>query len=438
MDRNLNFKTKIFFYPIYLIEIFVSILIVPLIIIVAIFSRFNNNKFCKPRLVWGSTPIISYSYWSRSMVEAGFKSETFTKDYYNLINKREDWDIILSEKFRFIWWPLRPYFAFIFSLVKYDVFFISFDGFFLGPTSLNYYQAQILKIAGKKIVVFPYGSDSYVYRNIRSINTMHGLMMSYPMASKKQDRIANNVKYWTKHADVLITGIMGADGFGRWDVLIPSFIMLDLKKWHCSRRLNISNGKSKNIIIGHAPNHRGFKGTEFIIAAIESLKKEGLKIELKLLEKMKNDEVKKSLREDIDILIEQIICTGHGLNGLEGMASGLPTISNLEDSDYITPLRRWSYFDECPLVSATPENLTEVLRKLITSPKLRQTLGAAGRAYVEKYHGFDSSQYLFTNVLDYIYGKKDSLINLYHPLFSDYLNRSPKIKHPLVNSRIID
>ena len=120
------------------------------------------------------------------------------------------------------------------------------------------------------------------------------------------------------------------------------------------------------------------------------------------------------------------------------MAAGIPTISNLEDETYTLPMRRWSFFDECPLVSATPENITDVLRKLITNPNLRSELGRAGREYVEKYHGLDSAQYLFENVFDYIHGKKDSIINLYHPILGEYPNRSPKIKHPLVNSRIVD
>jgi hypothetical protein len=101
-------------------------------------------------------------------------------------------------------------------------------------------------------------------------------------------------------------------------------------------------------------------------------------------------------------------------------------------------MKRWSFLNECPLVSATPENITDVLRKLITNPKLRTDLGRAGREYVEKYHGLDSAQYLFENVFDYIYGKKDSIINLYHPILGEYPNRLPKIKHPLVNNRIVD
>ena len=65
----------------------------------------------------------------------------------------------------------------------------------------------------------------------------------------------------------------------------------------------------------------------------------------------------KILQDETDILVEQIIFTGHALNGLEGMACGLPVLSNLEDESYTRHLRRWSYLDECPIVSTCPENL---------------------------------------------------------------------------------
>lgn len=419
----------------------VSLLFLLVLFAAACIVRFlSKNKPNKPRLVWGSTPIINNSYWSRAMRSCGYTSNTFTTDFYSIINCREDWDFILSEKYSWISEHLRlkQYLAFLEALFKYDVFFISFNGFLLGNTPLRFFQACLLKIARKKAVLIPYGSDSYVYSRVRSIPVVHGLLMSYPAASRIQKRIAKNVDYWVEHADVVIPGLMGPDGFGRWDVLTPSPLIVNTEMWKPSQKLSASVGSEDAVVIVHAPNHRGFKGTEFVIEAVKQLKMEGLNIELRLLEKLQNTEVRRILTEEADILVEQLIFTGHGLNGLEGMACALPTISNLEDESYTLPMRRWSYFGECPLVSATPENLTDVLRKLVTRPQLRHELGKAGRAYVEKYHGYDSAHYLFSNVIDYIYGRKESLINLYHPLLGEYPNRSPKIQHPLVNNRIID
>lgn len=423
----------------YLVYFLISLLFLPIAFVCALFVRNQSDQHEKiPRLVWGSSPIINNMYWARAMRNIGFKSETFTTDFYSSINQRADWDWILSEKYQWIPGFMKPFAAFIQALFQYDVFFLSFNGFFIGWTPARHMQAQLLKLANKKIIVLPYGSDSYVYHRIRSTATIHGLLMSYPLAAKEQYRILQDVDYWCKHADVVIPGFMGPDGFGRWDVLIPSQLALDLTLWNASKKCSMTNGLNGSVVIVHAPNHRGFKGSEFLVDAVKRLQEEGLKVELRLLERLQNSEVRRILFEETDILVEQLIFTGHGLNGLEGMASGLPTISNLEDETYIAPIRRWSYFGECPLVSASPETLVNVLRKLVTRPGLRHELGKAGRAYVEKYHGLDSAQYLFTNVIDYVYGRKDSLINLYHPLLGEYPNRSPKIKHPLMNNRIVD
>jgi hypothetical protein len=391
----------------------------------------------KPRLVWGSDPIINNSYWSKGMINAGYSSETFTTDYFS-INKRDDWDRILSEQYGWAPPPIKPLVAFVDSLFRYDVYIISFKGFFIGNWPFSYLQAQILKLAGKKIIVIPYGGDSYVYRRIRSMGTLHGLMVSYPMQSLDQEKISRDVDYWCANADAVIPWFMGSDGFGRWDVLMPSPLSINLEYWAASDRNNDADGATGTVIITHAPNHRGFKGTEFILKAISNLQAEGLKIELKLLEKISNVEVCRILQKETDILIDQIICTGYAMNALEGLASGLPIISNLEDDNYTMPMRRWSFLGECPIVSASPETLEDVLRKLVTRPELRHLLGSAGRAYAKKYHGLDSGQYLFGNLMDYVYGRCDSLINLYHPLLGEYSNRSPKIEHPLINNRIIN
>lgn len=416
------------------------IIINPFFLIIA-FSCAFVVRFCKStdiRIVWGSAPIINNAYWSKAMTRSGIQSETFTHDYYSSINKRSDWDRILSEEYRWAPKHAKPFIAFIHSLFRYDVFVIPFSGFFIGSTYARYWQFEILRIAGKKIVVIPYGADSYVYNRVRSIGVLHGLLMSYPFASRVQSSITKDVEYWCSRADAVIPGFMGPDGFGRWDVLIPSQLMIDLELWTVSSKVSQANGLNGVVVIVHTPNHRGFKGTEFLVEAVSVLQAEGLMVELRLLERLQNSEVRRIMNEEADILVEQLIFTGHGMNGLEGMASGLPTVSNLEDEAYVMPMRRWSYFNECPLVSASPETLVEVLRKLITRPELRRELGRAGRVYVEKYHGLDSAQYLFSNVIDYVYGRKESLINLYHPILGEYPNRSPKIQHPLVNSRVVD
>lgn len=427
------------------LKILLKWLLMPFILllgsVLALLTRFcSYPAHTLPRLVWGATPIINYSYWSKAMRRAGYESTTFTDGFYSAINNRKDWDILIQEKYGqrtplFI----KRIFAFFESIFKYDIFFLSFDGFFLGLTSYWWMESFLLKLAGKKTVLMPYGSDSYVYRRIRSLDTIHALLLSYPVAAKKQAIIEKRVDYWTDRADVLCPGVMGPDGFGRWDILVPSFINIDLLQWQASQKQNFFDGHTGTVFIAHAPNHRGFKGTEFVIEAINQLRAEGLKVELILLEKKPNEEVRKILSE-VDILVEQLLATGYALNAIEGMASGVPVISNLEDNSLLRPFRRWSYLSECPIVSASPETITSVLRDLVTRPKLRYQLGKAGREYVEKYHGLDSAQHMFGAVIDHLYGRMDAhtLLNLYNPRTSEYCKRKAKVNHPLVDNRIID
>lgn len=401
----------------------------------SVFARFRKNEGLS--LVWGCTPLISNKYWSASMRAQGFKSETYVHDYYSTINKRADFDKILSERFGNVPYFIKQYLAFWESILKYDVFFLSFDGYFLGKTRFWWLESFLFKLARKKTVLLPYGGDSYVYRNIKRPSLVQGLMMSYPASSMQQRHIAKRVGHWCDHADCVIPGIMGPDGFGRWDVLIPSFIFIDLDEWVETSRLSWADGVSETVFIAHAPNHRGFKGTEYVCKAVEDLKAEGLKVELILIEKMQNAEVKRILAQDTDILVEALVCTGHGLNGLEGMATGIPVITNLEDDFYTESFRYWSYLDECPILSASPGNITERLRSLVINPSLRHQLGKASRQYVDKYQGFDSSFYLFSSVISFVYGEKDSLTMLYHPLFSEHSKKKTHVSHPLVNNRLL-
>jgi hypothetical protein len=407
-------------------------------IVIAGFVRLFRRSEDRPHLVWGSTPLINNKYWSDSMRSEGYCSETFTNSFYSSINKREDWDRVLDDEWT--WCPkfLKPLLAFLQSLYLYDIFFISADGFFIGMLpGIWRLQAPLLRLAGKKVIFIPYGSDAYVYKRILSTSLIHGFMMSYPQLSRKQDEIQNRLDYWCRHADVCVSGMMGFNGFGRWDVLVFSPLCIDLTQWRVSKRKSDADGKQGVVTICHAPNHQGVKGSEFIFDAVRKLQEEGLKVELLLLEKIQNSEVRRVLEEDVDILVEQLIL-GYGLNALEGMASALPVVSNLEPEEYLLPVRRWSYFSECPVVSANPESLLDVLRKLVTRPELRSELGGAGRQYVEKYHGYDSAVYLFESVINYANGRTPSLINMYHPLLGQYPRRLPLVKHPLVDNRIVD
>jgi glycosyltransferase involved in cell wall biosynthesis len=190
------------------------------------------------------------------------------------------------------------------------------------------------------------------------------------------------------------------------------------------------------VTVLHTPNHRGFKGTEFLLRSISDLRAEGLQVELILLERQPNSEVRLAMGR-ADILAEQFIASIYALSGIEGMASGLPVLVNLESEPHTRVFRRYAFLDECPALSTTPETLTDNLRRLVTDPSLRETLGRAGRAYAEKYHSYRTAQYMFGSIYRRILDGEDvDLMRLFHPLLSTYVTDGPRISHPLVENRL--
>jgi hypothetical protein len=243
------------------------------------------------------------------------------------------------------------------------------------------------------------------------------------------------VRYWTRHADVIIAGLM-IEGMSRWDVTVNQFVTIDTNAWPAKSEYSANDGRDGAVRVIHTPNHRNFKGTEFVVDAVARLRAEGLDVELILIERMPNEEVRR-LMTSADILAEQFLATGYAMSGIEGMASGLPVMANLEREEATRVFRRFGFLDECPILSTSPETLTDNLRLLVTRPELRRRLGEAGRAYAEKYHSYATSQYMFGSIYDRILDGKDiRLINLFHPLLSDYVRSTPPIDHPLKENRL--
>ncbi len=392
--------------------------------------------------LFGSTPILHNRYWAEALREGGVDARTFMLEYYGAINRREDFDHYLID-FVPTWTEpryarlLAPYHAFLFAALAGQVLHTSFDGGALQDTACAAIEPALLQAAGVKSVVITYGGDGAMYSRIRDLSVRHAFQLSYPDAARKEPQVEAKVARWTRDADCIIGNVHSLDGHGRWDILLGNCAQIDLTACQPIEHYSDRDGRNGAVRVLHSPNHRGVKGTEFLVAAVEQLRNEGLQVELVLLERVQNREVLARMRT-VDILAEQFILQFYGLSGIEGLAMGLPVVSNLTMDDYLQVLRRFSYLDECPVVAAAPETLVDVLRKLVVNPALRETLGRAGRRYAEKYHSYATTRFLFGAIHSRIlHGSAVDLMNLFHPLKSDYV-RSKPISHPLSSSRLVD
>src|SRR5947209_11820071 len=69
----------------------------------------------------------------------------------------------------------------------------------------------------------------------------------------------------------------------------------------------------------HAPNHQGFKGTPYLIAAVKRLQDRGLPVELRLVERGPNREAL-GIYRGAGVGFEQCLIGCDGAFGLEAMA----------------------------------------------------------------------------------------------------------------------
>lgn len=131
-------------------------------------------------------------------------------------------------------------------------------------------------------------------------------------------------------------------------------------------------------VVAHAPSARGTKGTEFVLAGFEALRKDGVEFEVDLIEGASNQEVLERYAA-ADVVVEKLVNEGFGVAALEAMAVGRPVVSRVAPMVY-------EAHPSLPLVDATPESFTEVLRSLLQDPAEIARRAAAGRPYVAANH----------------------------------------------------
>jgi hypothetical protein len=358
----------------------------------------------------GGCGIINLAGWSRAIRIAGFESKTIAWSTPKLYAKNT-FDVDLKRRYGSFAGIFAPS-EFARSICKFNTVICGFDGFILGISALRSFELFLLKIARCRVIAIPYGGDAYVYRSVRSENLMHALQVSYPQAARNQKIIARRVNRVVAKADFVIPGLMGPDGIGRWDLLAPSSLVVDTELWAPEREKH----DSSEMRVFHTPNHRGFKGTEFLIQAVDELRVEGHNVSLSLVEGKSNDEVRRLLTSEADVLVDQLVFTGYAMSAVEGLASGVVVIANLEDDRVLTPFRRWSFLNECPIVSASPETIKETLVKLSSDVQARLEISRKSREYALRRHSYESFASLFVEIDLYFQGKRGSLHDYYHPL----------------------
>ena len=131
-------------------------------------------------------------------------------------------------------------------------------------------------------------------------------------------------------------------------------------------------------LVVHAPSDRYIKGTEYILRAVEKLKK-SIDFKFVQVENMPQDEAIR-LYQEADIILDQVHIGIYGAFAIESMLLGKPVVTYIRDDI------RKLYPQDLPIVSASPLTIEETLYDLLTNPEKRYKLGVEGRNYAVKHH----------------------------------------------------
>jgi glycosyltransferase involved in cell wall biosynthesis len=339
----------------------------------------RRRRRLRPRLAWGPVPLISISYWSQALRQLGFESQTVVTHHYQAF-ERASFDVYRAELLegrRWAW--LGDYRVMSSMLRRADVFVSFFNGGFLYTTPLWRLEAVAIRLAGKRLVVCPYGGDIAVPGYLGPFED--AFVADYPATVERAPEVRRRVDWLCARADLVVRNLQ-VGYLPRADVIWPQQVAVDTDLWAGDGKTSLADGRHDEVVVVHAPNHRALKGTSALEDAVRRLRAEGLRVGLDLLQGRPNEEVRRAVLAG-DVVAEQFI-GGYALFAIEGMSAGKPVLSNLAWMSAELRAR----LSDCPIVDATEETLTDRLRALVTDPGLREQAGRASREYALRHHSY--------------------------------------------------
>ncbi len=367
---------KLFVLIIKMAHIICSPLLLPLCLIARIMPK-------KIDIGMGPLPLINNVYWAKALRKKGYIVETFVTDCYFIT---DEFDCKFNKGFGKIFFHV-PALLFLRTIFRYKILYTYFNGGALQMIpGLRLLEAQLLRLAGVKTVVMPYGSDSQQLLFTRNKLMVNALCNDYPeLFRKKQGQTHRQVNAWCKHADIVVGAMDSVDFLPFWNRIRHCHYAIDTEAL-----VPCYNEVGDTIKILHAPNHKAIKGSSFIVNAVDTLKKEGYNVELVFKQGVSNKEFL-DIVKDADIVVDQLIMGWYAMFSMEAMALGKPVVCAMRE-DLVSLFENTGCVDvgEFPMINAGPTTITDVLRKLIDEKQTLNGIGKKSRAFVEKYHSLDA------------------------------------------------
>lgn len=334
--------------------------------------------------LWGVTPILTLATNSQAERLLGVDARSLVYETYHLSHQ---FDYNLA---RWMRGPLKlivPYVVFYWAVKNFQRFHFFYDRGLLPqlePGQFNRDELIVLHALGKQLFGYAYGADVRTQVATRALGPVQ-LCAGCPAPGRHcvcDDHRGSANYHRVRHfaTTCFSLGDMLEYTPGSRNDLFYWPLDLDADEGRRYRPAYPNSETTQPLRVVHAANHRHFKGTRYLLDAIERLRGEGLAIELTLVEGKTNAEALELYRT-ADVVFDQCIAGFHGYFALEALAMGKPVLAYIrKPSAYLLAA------DECPLILTQPTTLVDDLRRLARERASLAEIGRRGRAYIEKYY----------------------------------------------------
>ena len=345
-------------------------------------------RFGTPRTLWGITPILTLPLLAQCDRLLGLKSESLVFAVYYTSNR---FDINLSRFTAFIYrrFPARASAFHLFilrlALLRYDVFHLFNDRGIIRPwrrISINEYELASLARHNKRFYTYAYGADVRTRTATLALGR-YNLCSECPEPMKYcicddaegQGNMARIGAVATAKVSMgdMLTYVPDHRNMHYWPIDVSARVPQRLA-WKPGQILRIA----------HAPNHPEFKGTAYLVAAIEQLAAVGEPIELVRVSGVPNARVLE-LFASCHVVADQFTAGFHGYTAIEAMAMGRPVLCYLRGPEMVIDAKA------CPMINACPDTLHATLKALLSGAFDIEDLGQRSRAYVEHYYSLEAT-----------------------------------------------
>jgi hypothetical protein len=334
--------------------------------------------------LWTGTPIITMALKARAERHLGFRSRSLvTHTYY--ITDAFDIDLSALRAMPVIGY-LVPFCIFLWTCLFVDrLHFYCDRGILPVPTrfGINKPEFMAYRLLRIQLFLWTYGSDVRTRAATRSFGEPNCCSDCTQVGSACVcgDVLGKRRQAWLQaHARAVFSmGDMIEYTPGSRNDLF--FWPLDLSADNGNRYRPVPPDavSDRPLRVVHAPNHAMFKGTRYVQQAVEELRREGVAIELVMVQKVPN-QIALDLYRSADVIFDQCLAGFHGYFALEGMALGKPVMCFIrKPSEYLL------HPEECPIVNTHLKTLKDDLRQLASDRPQLAEVGRRGRRYIERY-----------------------------------------------------